>query len=210
MRVLFLGDSITDWFRDHDHPTDMGKGYAAFAARCLLAKHPDTVFLNLGVNGYPTGKVAELAECGEIPEKPDLISMLVGVNDFCDINQPDEWTPNFSAAGENYRRIFRALKARFNAEILVLQPYLAGEHHPYFSREHLLLVHAALAAAMREENVTHFVPLDSIINAHFSSARAEIFSKDGVHPLPAGAEFLGKVVADAMEKVMAHMQEQGK
>ena len=202
MNVLFLGDSITDWFRDHNDPTNMGKGYASFASKALLEKHPGTTFLNLGVNGYPTAKVAELAESGEIPGKPDIVSILVGVNDFCDIDKPKDWTPDLKAAGENYRRIFRALKKRFGAEIVMLQPYLAGEHHPYFSREHLILEHAELAAAMSDENVTNLVPLDKIINESFPGERAKLFSKDGVHPLPEGAEFLGNVVADAIGKII--------
>lgn len=196
MKMLFLGDSITDWFRDHNDEESLGKGYVSFAAKALHTKYPALKFQNAGVNGYSTEKVAELIRDLEPAEAPSIVSVLVGVNDFCSINKPNTWVPSFAATTENYRQIFRTIRQRFHAEILVLQPYLAGEYHPYFTREHLTVVHEKLAAAMRDEGVTNCVPLDLLINDAFPGARAGAFSKDGVHPLPEGAAFLGKLVAE--------------
>ncbi len=82
-RILFIGDSITDSSRDYGNSDDLGKGYAQLIAAYLLNKYPayDLKFYNRGING---NKVADLKERWEedcLELNPDVVSILVGVND---------------------------------------------------------------------------------------------------------------------------------
>lgn len=202
MLIMFLGDSITDWFRDHSDPESLGKGYVKYAAEILKNKYPFLKFRNLGVNGYSTEKVVNLLNDFDDEIKPDIVSIMVGVNDFCDIHKPKDWKPDLEATEKNYETIFREIKEKLGSEILVLQPYLAGEHHPYFDRANLEIVHKKLETEMKKAELKNFVPLDKLINEHFPGKKASVYSKDGVHPQPAGAEYVGGVVAEYMEPII--------
>ena len=205
MKILFLGDSITDWFRNHDDPRDPGKDYVRYAVQALSERFPDLEAENLGVNGYSTGRVLELVENGVLDRPLDYVSVLVGVNDFCDINQPAGWQPDLLAAGRNYARIFREIRARSGARLIVLQPYLCGEHHPYFSRIDLEEEHRLLAQALDSDML--FVPLDRLLNEHFA-ADAPHFSKDGVHPLPEGTQYIGEIFRELVVPWIAKNEEE--
>lgn len=56
MQMLFLGDSITDRFRDHNDENSLGNGYFSFAEKALHEKYPSLKFRNAGVNGCSTQK----------------------------------------------------------------------------------------------------------------------------------------------------------
>ena len=204
MKILFLGDSITDWFRNHDDPRDPGKGYVRYAVQALSERFPGLEVENLGVNGYSTGKVLELVESGALDRPLDYVSVLVGVNDFCDINQPADWQPDLAATGRSYARIFREIRARSGARLIVLQPYLCGEHHPYFSRAHLEEEHRQLFQALDGDML--FIPLDRLLNERFG-ADASRFSKDGVHPLPEGAQYIGEIFRERVIPGIAKNEE---
>src|SRR5437016_1616161 len=87
--VLFQGDSITDGGRNRaasepNQPGALGTSYPLLVAAAALAAHPDRAlrFYNRGVSG---NKVPDLEQrwAGDTLElKPDVLSILVGVNDF--------------------------------------------------------------------------------------------------------------------------------
>ncbi|WP_414838821.1 GDSL-type esterase/lipase family protein [Carnobacterium sp. TMP28] len=81
--ILFIGDSITDVGRNRKDLKDLGKGYPLLIAAHLLECYPELelTFLNRGISG---DKVTDLAnrwkeDCLEL--QPDIISILVGIND---------------------------------------------------------------------------------------------------------------------------------
>lgn len=206
MKIMFLGDSITDWFRDQSDPESLGKGYVKYAADILKNKYPFLEFRNLGVGGYSTKMLAELLDTYGEDEKPDIVSVLVGVNDFCNIHKPSDWKPDLESTGINYEKIFKTIDDKFGSEILVLQPYLAGEYHPYHDRANLEIVHNKLETVIENIGLNNFVPLDKLINEHFPGEKSSAFSKDGVHPQPEGAEYLGRVVADYLEPIIENLK----
>ena len=57
MRILFIGDSITDAGRDRRNYHDLGSGYARCAAEILKAEFPqkDLEFINMGISANRTG-----------------------------------------------------------------------------------------------------------------------------------------------------------
>mgnify|MGYP004532757647 CR=1 FL=1 len=119
MLIMFLGDSITDWFRDHSDPESLGKGYVKYAAEILKGKYPFLEFRNLGVNGYSTEKVVNLLDDFDDEIKPDIVSIMVGVNDFCDIHKPKDWKPDLEATEKNYETIFREIKEKYVLKMMI-------------------------------------------------------------------------------------------
>ena len=83
-RVLFIGDSITDADRLLPSYSPYGFGYAHFAAYRLLASYPDFKLdiLNTGISGNTIRDLSSRWESDCIDLKPDILSVLIGVNDI--------------------------------------------------------------------------------------------------------------------------------
>jgi lysophospholipase L1-like esterase len=84
-RILFQGDSITDGNRgrsaDPNHV--MGHGYAFIIAAkygCMLAER-DLTFLNRGVSSNTVAHLQARWQKDAIDLKPDVLSILIGIND---------------------------------------------------------------------------------------------------------------------------------
>src|SRR5271168_3370837 len=95
--ILFQGDSITDWGRSREAEGvpndasalgsgggDLGPGYAWLAAVELLTDRPKDglKIFNRGISGNKVFQLAERWQADCLDLKPDVISILVGVNDY--------------------------------------------------------------------------------------------------------------------------------
>ena len=84
--VLFQGDSITDGNRGRNQDPNhiLGHGYQFIIAAGVAAREPErrAQFLNRGVSGNVIGDLAKRWQDDVIALKPDLLSVLVGINDF--------------------------------------------------------------------------------------------------------------------------------
>src|SRR3989454_9128662 len=87
--VLFQGDSITDCGRDRKLPdpnaaSALGSGYPLLVAAAALAAHPDRAlrFYNRGVSGNKVPDLAARWATDTVALAPDVLSILIGVNDF--------------------------------------------------------------------------------------------------------------------------------
>jgi lysophospholipase L1-like esterase len=85
-RILFQGDSITDGNRGRTEDPNhiLGHGYAFVIAARYGAAFPDRhlVFLNRGVSGNTVANLAARWQADTVDLKPDVLSILVGVNDL--------------------------------------------------------------------------------------------------------------------------------
>jgi hypothetical protein len=87
--ILFQGDSITDAGRKKDDESYntagiMGNGYAMIAGSQLLFQHADKnlKIYNRGISGNKVYQLAERWEKDCLNLKPNVLSILIGVNDF--------------------------------------------------------------------------------------------------------------------------------
>ena len=87
--ILFQGDSITDAGRDKTALTAneqrmLGNGYALLTAAELLYQHAalDLQIFNKGISGNKVYQLAERWQTDCLDIKPNLLSILIGVNDF--------------------------------------------------------------------------------------------------------------------------------
>ena len=88
--ILFQGDSITDAGRNkgrEDQINDaaaLGGGYAGLAAGQLLIDRPGSglKIYNRGISGHKVFQLADRWQKDCLDLKPNLLSILIGVNDF--------------------------------------------------------------------------------------------------------------------------------
>ena len=85
--ILFFGDSVTDTGRDRDAkagaPNGWGMGYVYQIAAYLGAQDPadELVFTNKGVGGNRVADLEKRLKTDVLDEEPDIVSILIGVND---------------------------------------------------------------------------------------------------------------------------------
>ena len=81
-RILFQGDSITDWYRGRDREDALGSNYVTMTAGELgykfLGKYE---LINRAVSGNRVVDSLARMQNDIIELKPDCLSILVGIND---------------------------------------------------------------------------------------------------------------------------------
>lgn len=193
MRILFQGDSITDCGRDRvlqvaNTADALGKGYALLIAAGLLRVYPDRAmeFFNRGVSGDKVPDLKARWETDTLALKPDIVSILVGVNDYWHRKTHGYAGTNADYA-EEYRDLLLSTRSALPyARIIVLEPFVlragavAASWFPEFDELR------AAAAKAAEAVQALFVPLQSIFSTLAGSASAEYWTADGVHPTIAG------------------------
>ena len=200
MKILFQGDSVTDAGRDRSDPSDMGNGYPRFASAMLQDSCPDTEFefVNLGISGNRTEHLVERLEADFIDIQPDIVSIMIGINDvwhhhaFEYVETTDE---QFEA---NYRTVLDAVKSRTNARILMIQPFLLESVDP--AKQELceeLSRKQAIVKRLADEYADAYLPLDEILHA-MDEEDPSYYSADGVHPTPDGACCIGEAYLGAI------------
>lgn len=202
MKILFQGDSITDAGRERGDYHDLGWGYPRYAAETIKNRHPGTEFefINLGISGDEAQHLRARWQTDCIGFSPDVVSVMVGVNDTWHYAENQNWMPD-AYFEECYRHILSEVKTKTNAKIIMLEQYLLPFPDKEFFRVDLdrkIQVTRRLA----REFADVFVPLDGIFAAHCIGEEPTAWSEDGVHPNEAGARLIAAYYADAFEKLL--------
>ena len=190
--VLFQGDSITDCGRnraagDPNMAGALGTGYPLLVASAELAAHAagGLKFYNRGVSGNKVPDLQQRWSADTIALKPEVLSVLVGVNDF--------WHKKNGYTGTvaDYEAGFAALlqttrQALPSVRLVVIEPFVLrcgavdATWFPEFDERR-----AAAARVARQANAT-FVALHDKFTELASRTSPEYWAADGVHPTAAG------------------------
>ncbi len=190
MKILFQGDSITDALRDKSNYHDMGQGYAKFASAMIADAFPNTEleFINLGISGNRTDQLLARTANDIIDIQPDIVSILIGVNDVWHRYMPQENAQNTDEQYEaNYRAILERVRKETNAKIMIIEPFMIGAPDKEHMRDEMNRV-IAIARRLADEYADAFLPMAQIFEESVKTAPASVcYSLDGVHPEPDGA-----------------------
>ena len=195
MRILFQGDSITDADRIRDNITDMGLGYALLVKAELGFENPSKYeFINKGIGGNRIVDVYARIKDEIIELKPDVMSLLVGVNDvWHDLHE----IPN-GIDSEKFYKIYKMLVSEIkealpDIKIMIMEPYVlkgtgTEAHWEWFREE--VEKRAAVARRIAEEYGLIFIPLQKKLDDAEKVAPCEYWLRDGVHPTAMGHELI--------------------
>ena len=201
MRILFQGDSITDAGRDKRNYHDMGNGYPKYASALIAEAHPDTdfEFINFGIGGNRTDQLFDRLYNDGIAFQPDVISILIGINDVWHRYGAERIATTDAQIALNYRSILERIKRETSAKIVMLSPYvLDAEDKEHMKRD--LETVLPIIRGLAEEFADVYIPLDELFDEAIKSQPApRYYSNDGVHPNENGARFIGEQYARAVE-----------
>ena len=200
--ILFQGDSITDAGRSRDpakatapnNQPGLGNGYAWLAAAELLVARPDDALkiFNRGISGHKVFQLAERWQADCLDLKPNLLSILIGVNDIWHSLDPKL---GYKGTVEVYERDLQALlertrKALPKVKLVICEPFVLrcgavnDRWFPEFDR------YRAASKRVAKSQHTTFVPFQTMFGEAIKYAPPEHWAADGVHPSPAGASLM--------------------
>ncbi len=204
MRIVFQGDSITDAGRDKRNYHNMGNGYPKYASRLIAEAFPETEFefINQGISGNRTDQLFDRLYPDAIAFEPDVISILIGINDVWHRYGAGKIETTDEQLATNYRAILTRLKKQTNAKIVMLAPYVLDADDKEHMRKDLETV-LPIIRGLAEEFADAYVPLDELFaEAIKVQPEPRFYSADGVHPNANGAEFIGKHYFDAIAPLL--------
>lgn len=198
--VLFQGDSITDAGRKYDDPADLGAGYPALIAAWHQARRPwhKVNFLNRGISGNRAGDLRERWEKDCLALEPDIVSILIGINDTWrryDSNDPT----SAETYHENYHAILQQVQA-YGARIIMLEPFLLPVPEDRKDWRVDLDPKIAVARELAREFGALYIPLDGMFAAASAHLPSEHWAPDGVHPSLAGHALIAQAWLDAVDR----------
>ena len=161
MKILFQGDSITDAGRDKRNYHELGAGYPKFAAEYIRADFPETdfEFINFGISGNRTDQLFDRLYADGIAFRPDIISILIGINDVWHRHGAGRVETTDAQIETNYRAILERLKKQTNAKIVILCPFLLDSEDKESWRGEVDRV-IAIVRKLADEFADVYIPLD--------------------------------------------------
>jgi lysophospholipase L1-like esterase len=198
--ILFQGDSITDAGRNREdnsfnNPRALGSGYAILAAAGLLEKYAPMSLkvYNKGISGNKVFQLAERWDKDCLDLKPDILSILIGVNDIW-----HKLNGQYNGTVEIYRKDYIALlertkKALPNIKLIICEPFAVSgvkavdeKWYPEFYD------YQKAAREIAEQFGAVFIPFQKIYDEAQKKAPGVYWTGDGVHPSLAGAQLMAQ------------------
>lgn len=198
-RLLFQGDSITDmkWGRNQaDRNHYLGHSYVYLIAARLGVDLPEAQLdvYNRGMSGHKVGDLRGRWQKDAIEMKPDLLSILIGVND---VGRNLEGV-DVEAWEEDYRFILEASrKANPELRLVLLDPFVLpsgrfeeGDLYKKW-RDQVERLIPIVESLVRDYDAVR-VETQKIFDAAAKEVSPEHWLWDGVHPLPQGHELIAR------------------
>lgn len=209
-KILFQGDSITEFYRNFEDRKSMGKGYALFVEAELGFQYPgEYEFVNRGVGGNNVRDLYSRIVIDIINEKPDYISILVGVNDIWH----KDW--NNETGAKRFRKIYDTLLSEIEEElpetkIMLFGPYVLlgeatrnSENDPnrWERFNNGVRENAQIVKELAEKHNLKYTPLQPVFDEAFKKTGYDYLTTDGVHPTPVGSELITREWLKAFNEI---------
>lgn len=200
-KVLFIGDSISDpKFNFQFARKIKGRNIYALQLKKKFKKYSKDIKVDIkGIASNRTYHIYDRLTKDCINLKPDVIIMLIGVNDAWENYVPEQYPPLLRPIEPHIREVYRRLKMELSdTQILYLMPFMTDaveEKLPFHKKldeyreilKNIALEHGALVLDMQE-----------VFNEAQKTISPKELAIDGIHPTNLGH----KVMADAIEKLI--------
>jgi lysophospholipase L1-like esterase len=217
MKILFQGDSITDgnrykskasaWDKNHQ----IGHSYVYIITGLLGMKYPERhlEFINKGISGNQASNLLARWDEDCLAIKPDVLSILVGINDCFFASPAGRSDLSATAYEENYRRLLTLAREKNPAlKLVLLEPFahIEGQQNSAISatvRTAILRSEQKIARKLAKEFDAIFVPLQEKFDEAMQLREPSYWIWDGTHPTEAGHAIIArewlKATADIFE-----------
>ncbi|NLB16350.1 MAG: SGNH/GDSL hydrolase family protein [Clostridiales bacterium] len=188
IKVLFQGDSITDGMRLKDEASrwdknhQIGHSWAYIVSAKLGLEHPCRFeFVNRAVSSNTVVDLSERWEKDAVGITPDILAILIGINDASRICKDASYTAKEYITG--YEKLLqRSLEANPETKFILLEPFTTRDNN-------LRQASDTLAILLKELCVKYgamFVPLQDYFDEVCDKYGKSYWLWDDVHPTEAG------------------------
>lgn len=208
--ILFQGDSITDAGRDRgqyyaNNLNGLGKGYVYQISAELLGEHPNAGLhiYNRGISGHKVFQLAERWEDDCLNLRPDVLSILIGVNDFWHMLNGN-YDGTVAVYDQDYRQLLeRTKKALPEVRLIICEPFVVKGGTAVSSErwQTEFPLYRNSARQIAGDFGAAFVPFQQVFDEALKQAPAEYWCPDGVHPSIAGAHLMKKAWLKAYQRL---------
>ena len=212
MTILFQGDSITDGGRNRGayYPNNrqgMGQGYVRHIVTDLLGKYPQKKFkfYNRGISGNKVFQLRNRWKDDCIQLKPDVLSILIGVNDF--------WhtlSHNYPGTVNTYERDLKSLLEYTvstipNIKLIIGEPFVLHEGTAIDTNKWkgFFEPYQIAAREIASSFEASFIPYQALFDAALREAPTAYWCPDGVHPAMAGNYLMANAWIQAFENLFS-------
>lgn len=202
-RLLFIGDSITDCGRMNPEIAQkdpLGVGYVRFIQDYLLARNPANapVVINRGVGGNKVTDLAARWERDVLAEKPDWVSVKVGINDVWHGYKDPAAAVPVERFREGYAGLLKQTKAALpRVKLILCQPTVIGPPAPADGNARLKPYVQAVSELAHDFHAT-LVPLHQAFLRAQQARPDHAWAPDGVHPSSAGQMLIARTWLDTL------------
>jgi lysophospholipase L1-like esterase len=198
--ILFQGDSITDAGRDKEKELpnvarSFGLGYAFLASSALLNALPgkNLTMYNRGISGNKVYQLAERWQKDCLDLKPDVLSILIGVNDYWH-KRNGKYDGTVEVYENDYRKLLQETKAKLpNVKLVICEPfYVVNTSAVDETWAAPMKEYQAVAKKIAKEFNALWVPFQQVFDEAVKHAPATYWTGDGVHPAMPGAQLMAE------------------
>lgn len=203
-KVLFIGDSITD-VKFNLRMAHKIKGRRIYALQLKKRFKAYSKKLKVDIKGIASNRTYHVydrltADC--INLKPDVIIMLIGVNDAWENYVPEDYPPLIRPMEPHFSEILRRIKAELpGVQVLYLMPFMIDTVEEKLPFHKTLDEFREKLKAIAEKNGALVLDLQKEFYEAQKATAPEMFAVDGIHPTNLGH----KVIADAIEKMIEYI-----
>jgi acyl-CoA thioesterase-1 len=183
--IVFAGDSVTDCGRRED-PAGLGDGYVKILYDVLGADRPRIV--NVGISGNRAVDLAARWDVDVLKHEPDLVSVLIGINDTWRRYDKDDPTST-----EAFEASYRELLEPVAAKLVLVEPFLLPVKAEQRAWREDLDPKIEVVRRLATEYDALLVPADVEFNRQALTVGATTLAGDGVHPTAAGHRLLAEL-----------------
>lgn len=190
-RILFQGDSITDGNRGRNTDPNhiLGHGYQ-FIISCkygaeLAERH--LTFMNRGISGNKVSDLARRWQTDTIDLKPDILSILIGVNDLDSGVTAEQYEQQYA------QLLADTMKALPNMRLVLCEPFglpVGGKKAIWEKHRADLGIRIAIVNKLGEQYHAPVAHFQKMFEDAVKRAPADYWIWDGVHPTSSGHQLM--------------------
>ena len=202
-RIVFIGDSITDVkFNSRFRFRFRVKNIYATQLKKKFRKYSKKINVDIkGIASNRTYHVYDRLTKDCINLKPDIVIMLIGVNDAWENYGPENYPPLLRPMEPHIREIFRRLRAELpDAQILYIMPFLIDAVEEKFPFHKILDEYRELLKAVALEHGATVIDMQEVFNDAQKTTAPKDLAVDGIHPTNLGHS----IMAEAIEKMIEY------
>ena len=200
-KILFIGDSITDpKFNFRMGNKIKGRNIYALQLKKIFKKYSKDIKVDIkGIASNRTYHLYDRLTKDCISLKPDVIIMLIGVNDAWENYVPEQYPPFVRPMEPHIREIYRRFKMELpDTQILYLMPFMIDAVEEKLPFHKTLDEFREILKGIAIENGACIIDMQQVFYEAQKKTAPKDLAIDGIHPTNLGH----KVMADAiLEKI---------